>query len=104
MRSITVHQLKAALDGAEIDAANLVDVREPYEYADGHVPGARLVPLAAVPGLIGEVTTDRPLYLVCQSGSRSGMAAEYLAQFDIDAVNVEGGTGDWVAAGYPVER
>ena len=104
MRSITVHELKVALDGGEIGPHDLVDVREPYEYAGGHLPGARLVPLAAVPGLVGELATDRPLYLVCQSGNRSGRAAEFLAQFDIDAVNVEGGTGDWLAAGYPVER
>jgi rhodanese-related sulfurtransferase len=102
MRSITVHELKTVLDGGGEVA--LVDVREPYEYADGHVPGARLVPLAAVPGLVGELSTDDPLYLVCQSGHRSARAAEFLAQFDIDAVNVEGGTGDWAAAGDPVER
>jgi rhodanese-related sulfurtransferase len=37
-------------------------------------------------------------------GGRSGQAAEYLSRLGVDAVNVEGGTDEWVRAGYPVER
>ena len=92
--SISVHELKAALDQG---AATVIDVREPVEYVEGHLPGARLVPLAQVPTLVG-------VYLVCAVGARSGRAAEYLAQNGVDAVNVEGGTRDWVAAGYPLDR
>lgn len=105
MRSVTVHDLKAALDAAGTDGGvELVDVREPLEYADGHLPGARLVPLATVPQLVGALPLDRPVYLVCQVGARSAQAARFLAQHGVDAVNVDGGTGEWVAAGYPVER
>ena len=99
--SISVHELKAALDQGE---ATVIDVREPMEYAEGHLPGARLVPLAQVPTLVGNLPTDAPVYLVCAVGARSGRAAEYLAQNGVDAVNVEGGTRDWVAAGYPLDR
>ena len=99
--SISVHELKAALDQG---AAIVIDVREPVEYVDGHLPGARLVPLAQVPTLVGNLPTDAPVYLVCAVGARSGRAAEYLAQNGVDAVNVEGGTRDWVAAGYPLDR
>lgn len=99
--SISVHELKAALDQG---AATVIDVREPVEYVDGHLPGARLVPLAQVPTLVGNLPTDAPVYLVCAVGARSGRAAEYLAQNGVDAVNVEGGTRDWVAAGYPLDR
>jgi len=101
MRTVSIHDLKAALDAGEAD---VVDVREPAEYAGGHVPGARLVPLSTVPQAVGDLPTDRPVYLVCQSGARSGQAAAFLAKQGVDAVNVDGGTGDWVAAGYPVER
>ncbi len=101
MRTVSIHDLKTVLDAG---AADVVDVREPAEYAAGHVPGARLVPLATVPQAAGELPTDRPVYLVCQSGARSGQAAAFLARQGVDAVNVDGGTGDWVAAGYPVER
>jgi len=104
MRSVTVHELKAAIDAGELADGDLVDVREAWEYAQGRVPGARLAPLMTVPGLVPELPTDRPLYLVCATGNRSGQAAEYLSQFGIDAVNVEGGTADWARTGYPVER
>jgi rhodanese-related sulfurtransferase len=82
----------------------VIDVREPYEYVEGHVPGARLVPLATVPQLVGALPLDRPVYLVCAVGGRSAQAAMYLSRSGVDAVNVEGGTGDWAAAGYPLER
>jgi rhodanese-related sulfurtransferase len=100
MRSVSVHDLKAALDDGE---AVVVDVREPDEFAQGHVPGARLVPLQTVPGLVGELPADEPVYLVCAVGARRAQAAMFLAQHGVDAVNVDGGTRDWMVAGYPVE-
>jgi rhodanese-related sulfurtransferase len=101
MRSVTVHALKAALDEG---SALIIDVREPYEYADGHLPGAALMPLMTVPQRLPELPTDQPVYVVCAVGGRSAQAAAFLATRGVDAVNVDGGTGEWVAAGYPVER
>jgi rhodanese-related sulfurtransferase len=101
MRSVTVHNLKAALDEGE---ARIIDVREPHEYADGHVPGAELMPLMTVPQRLADLPTDRTVYVVCAVGARSAQAAAFLATRGVDAVNVDGGTGEWVAAGYPVER
>jgi rhodanese-related sulfurtransferase len=103
VRSVTVHELRAVIADSP-DDLHLVDVREPEEYAGGHVPGARLVPLAAVPGRVEDFPTDQPVYLLCAVGGRSAQAALFLARRGIDAVNVDGGTGEWVAAGYPVER
>ena len=100
MRVVSVQELKDVLDAGE---ALVVDVREPDEYAQGHVPGARLAPLHTVPGLVGELPTDEPVYLVCAVGARSAQAATFLARQGIDAVNVDGGTRDWYAAGFPVE-
>lgn len=102
-RSITVHDLKAVLAGPG-ERPVVVDVREPWEYAEGHVPGARPVPLATVPARAGDLPTDRPVYLICAVGARSGQAAAYLARLGLEAVNVEGGTSEWLAAGYPVEH
>jgi rhodanese-related sulfurtransferase len=100
MRSVTVSDLKSAID----QGALVLDVREPYEYAEGHVPGAQPVPLATVPQHLGELPGDQPVYLVCAVGGRSAQAAAFLAARGVDAVNVDGGTAEWVAAGYPVER
>jgi rhodanese-related sulfurtransferase len=101
MRSITVHELNEVLGQRP---ALLVDVREPWEYAEGHLPGARPVPLSQVPSLVGTLPTDQPVYLVCAVGARSGQAAAWLGRQGYDTVNVAGGTQDWVAAGYPLER
>jgi rhodanese-related sulfurtransferase len=105
--SISVHELKALLDAAgdehaaDRGAVALIDVREPAEYAQGHVPGARSVPLQTVPQLLGDLPQG-PIYLICAVGQRSAYAAQFLGQQGIEACNVEGGTRDWVAAGYPV--
>jgi rhodanese-related sulfurtransferase len=101
MRSVTVHDLKAAIDAGPIV---VIDVREPAEYAEGHVPGATLIPLRTVPEHVGELPTDNTVYVVCAVGGRSAQAAAFLATRGVDAVNVDGGTNDWVAAGYLVEH
>jgi rhodanese-related sulfurtransferase len=101
MRSVTVHDLKAALDDG---STRLIDVRESHEFADGHVPGAEPMPLASVPQRADELPTDRTVYVVCAVGSRSARAAAFLASRGLDAVTVDGGTVEWLAAGYPVER
>ena len=107
MRTVSVHDLKAALDAAaadDADSVEVIDVREPWEYAEGHVPGARLVPLAGVPQHLADIARDRPVYLVCHVGGRSAQAAHYLAERGVDAVNVDGGTAEWESAGYPLHR
>ncbi|WP_155056058.1 rhodanese-like domain-containing protein [Streptomyces blattellae] len=80
----------------------LIDVREPDEYAAGHVPGARLMPLRTVPAGCGELPTDRPVYVICASGNRSRTAADWMASRGIDAWSVAGGTLAWAGDGRPV--
>ena len=89
---------------AELDPTTvpLVDVRQPDEYAEVHVPGAHLVPLAEVPDRLDEFPTDSTVYVVCRSGARSANAVAFLRSTGVDAVNVAGGTMAWVEAGYPV--
>ena len=83
----------------------VVDVRRPGEYASGHVPGATALPLDRLEAGTAKLDSARPLVLVCGSGYRSSTAASLLRrQGFVDLRNVVGGTGAWVAAGYPVER
>jgi rhodanese-related sulfurtransferase len=89
----------AELAGHLADGAPLVDVRQPGEYVSGHIPGALLVPLNELPERISELPGGRPLYIVCRSGSRSMVAAEFLNERGIDSVNVAGGTLAWLEAG-----
>jgi rhodanese-related sulfurtransferase len=80
----------------------LVDVREPSEYTEAHVPGAQLIPLGTVPDRVDEVPTDGQIYVICAKGGRSLRAAEFYRASGIDAVNVAGGTSAWVDAGEPI--
>lgn len=97
MNEITVHDL-AALGLA----ATIVDVREPAEWAAGHVAHAVHVPLATVPERL-DVFDGTPTYVICRSGNRSGKACEYVAGHGIQAVNVVGGMLAWADAGFPIE-
>ncbi len=87
---------------AHAQGATVVDVREPFEYVEGHVPGARSVPLAHLPEVVGGLPRNRPVYVICASGNRSLTAARFLAHAGIDACSVAGGTGGWVRSGRPV--
>lgn len=84
--------------------AALIDVRQPDEYDEVHAAGAVLIPLGEVPERTSEIPSDRTVYLICRSGSRSMKAGELLAAQGYDAVNVGGGTNAWVDAGLPTER
>jgi len=81
----------------------LIDVRNPDEYENFRVPGARLIPLPDVPERIEEIPEDETVYVICQTGSRSARAVEYLNRQGHDTVNVRGGSRAWLEAGRPVE-
>ncbi|MCZ4509395.1 rhodanese-like domain-containing protein [Streptomyces phaeochromogenes] len=84
------------------DGALVVDVREADEYAAGHVPGARLMPLRTVPVRCGELPADQPVFVICASGNRSRTAADRMTSHGLDAYSVTGGTGAWTRGGRPV--
>lgn len=96
---MTVDQLAAALSSG----AYVLDVREPAEFAECRIPGARLVPLAMLPAHQHQLPRDETIYVVCHIGQRSAMAAEFLRRHGFDAVNVEGGTAEWTRRGHAVE-
>lgn len=94
--------------GAEVPAASvpdgawLLDVREDDEWAAGHVPGARHIPLGQLGARAAEVPEGEDVYVICRSGVRSGRAAEALAGAGWQAINVAGGMQSWAAAGRPM--
>ncbi|MCP4872904.1 MAG: rhodanese-like domain-containing protein [Proteobacteria bacterium] len=103
-RDADVQDLKAALDEGFVP---LFDVRSRSEYYAAHVAGARLMPLAEIEnaGRRTELEEHKgsEIWLICQSGGRSSKAADILIAEGYTVVNVAGGTGAWIAAGYPVD-
>lgn len=94
----------AALIHAWESGAPVLDVREDYEYIQGHVPGAQLIPLAELPARVGEVPPAETVYVICASGNRSKHGAEILESAGRPAVSVAGGTKAWMSAGQAVRR
>lgn len=81
----------------------LIDVREPEEYATVHATGAVNIPLSELVARTEEIDPDRDIYVICHAGGRSLQAAEYLENalgWD-NVINVAGGTSAWVEAGLP---
>ena len=83
--------------------AYLLDVREPGEWAAGHIPGALHIPLGELNQRYPEIGQERELYVICRSGARSARAAQALAGAGWDARNVSDGMQGWHAAGRPME-
>jgi glyoxylase-like metal-dependent hydrolase (beta-lactamase superfamily II)/rhodanese-related sulfurtransferase len=110
---VSVEELAARIGvtaGAHRDAGGngselrVLDVRRPWEFAAGHVPGATNVPLDQLPSRLGEIDPHAQLAVVCQSGYRSAIASSLLAPHHSGALfNVLGGTAAWKAAGLPTE-
>lgn len=82
----------------------LIDVREPDEFAAGHIPEATLIPLGQLSSRLSEIPKDKTVVAVCRSGNRSGQATELLRQAGFDAHNMSGGMISWEQAGYDVQR
>lgn len=83
----------------------VIDVRQPAEFAAGHLPNARNIPLADLDKRAGELPGGRPVLICCASGSRSGRAASVLRKAGRQEVfNLAGGLQSWQQAGLPVVR
>jgi glyoxylase-like metal-dependent hydrolase (beta-lactamase superfamily II)/rhodanese-related sulfurtransferase len=82
----------------------VIDVRQPGEYGDGHVPSAVNAPLARVEEIASEFDPNRRTAVICGGGFRSSAATSVLERLGFkNLLNVLGGTGAWIKAGYPVE-
>lgn len=73
----------------------VLDVREPAEYADGHIPGSRHIPLGSLPARCAELSKDQEIVVVCRSGGRSSAAAQQLLEAGFKAINMTGGMLAW---------
>jgi SulP family sulfate permease len=101
------HLKVVEFEDAVAEAGNralLIDVREPDEYARGHLPDSRLLPLRDLIGAVEDLPRDRPVYLVSRSGRRSTRAMRLLVDIGFEEVfNLKGGVLSWMARGRPLE-
>lgn len=83
----------------------MLDVRTPAEYAEGHVQGAKLIPVQVLEDRLAEVPRNKQVYVYCHSGTRSARASKLLAKHGFSNIeNVVGGFEAWKHAGYPVAK
>jgi rhodanese-related sulfurtransferase len=88
----------------EHDHVLVVDVREPWEYAAGHLPDAVSIPQADLALRLREIPQERDILVVCAVGGRSLRAAGFLRCSGYDRVaSLAGGTKAWIEAGHPIE-
>jgi len=100
-KRIDVHEAKEMIDAGNVQ---VIDAREPWEHAEGHVPGSVRIQHMAVLVQADKLARDRPILFICKSGARSAVAAEFAASLGItDLYNVDGGHEAWAAAGYPMD-
>jgi rhodanese-related sulfurtransferase len=83
--------------------AQLVDVRQDFEWEAGRIAGAVHIPLDALPARAGEIDRERPVIFQCRSGARSAMATDAFRASGIEAFNLEGGLEAWVEKGLEIE-
>jgi rhodanese-related sulfurtransferase len=95
-------QIQAKL--TEKPAPILIDVRQPEEYRSGHISGAKLIPLGNLMKDIREISQNREIICVCQSGSRSQAAAQQLIAAGYSVVNLRGGMDSWERAGFQIKK
>ncbi|MFN6962686.1 MAG: rhodanese-like domain-containing protein [Pyrinomonadaceae bacterium] len=85
--------------------SQFIDVRTPEEFAAGHADRARNIPLDVLAQNLDKLEKNEPVYLICQSGSRSKKAAQILVDAGFpQAISIAGGTAAWDAAGLPMAK
>lgn len=95
--TVSTHELPNPLP----EGLHVLDVREPVEWAHGHIDGAVHIPLMELGHRLDEVPTGRTL-VVCKIGGRSAQAVAWLGQQGRDVVNLDGGMIGWAEAGRPM--
>ena len=96
---ITVAQAAEKRD----QGAFILDVRQPEEWTQFHIPGATLIPLGDLPSRLSEVPKDREVVVVCRTGNRSAQGRDILRNAGYTLVtSMTGGVTEWQAQGLPI--
>ena len=90
-------------DAIQTGQVMVIDVREQWEYEEGHIPGAKLIPMMEVENRLVEIPKDEHVIVTCRSGNRSSQIADFLSNKGYKLIhNMDGGFLSWKEAGLPV--
>jgi len=92
---VTINELADAI----ANQGFVLDVREDYEWQEGHVPGATHIPMNDVPAQLDRLDDGARIFVICKLGGRSMTIANYLEGQGYDVVSVAGGTEAWIESG-----
>jgi len=102
IKQISVEQAKQAVDVKDVQ---LIDVRTGGEYAGGHALNAVNFPLDSLQKDLAKLDKAKPIYVICQTGSRSQKGSKILQKAGFKSIyNINGGTSAWENAGFPTEK
>ncbi len=105
IQSVSADEFAAAIK--KYGTEQLIDVRTPAEYAQGHIHGARLVNIYDTDfrqKVLEGLSKSKPVLVYCRSGHRSMVAARFLDSKGYTVINLRSGFNDWKARGLPVEK
>ncbi|MBV7275898.1 rhodanese-like domain-containing protein [Clostridium thailandense] len=92
--SVSVNDL-----GELLGKINLIDIREPYEYKNGHLPTAKNIPMDRILSETDKyLNRDKEYYIICQSGGRSSITCGKLKSKGFNVINVSGGTSRYTGS------
>jgi rhodanese-related sulfurtransferase len=90
---VSVDEAKELIDNGEVQ---VLDVRTPDEFAAGHIPGAKLIPLQVIESMLSELDKDQKYLVVCRSGNRSTQASGTFVENGFKNIyNMTGGMNEW---------
>lgn len=96
VQSMSPDEARDYLSDKTLQDVTILDVRQPGEYEEGHIPGAKLIPMAALTDSLDEIDRSKPVLVYCAIGGRSRIAAQTLAGKGYDQViNISGGFKAW---------
>ena len=102
IKQASVEQAKNAVAAKDVQ---FIDVRTTEEYAGGHAPKTVNFPLDALESDLAKLDKKKPVYVICQTGRRSQKSAEILQKAGFRNIyNINGGTSEWIKAGFPTEK
>ncbi|MEM6339321.1 MAG: rhodanese-like domain-containing protein [Pseudomonadota bacterium] len=106
MNKILSVDAKELRDMESEQRVQLIDVREPAEYSNGHIEHSTNIPLSCLLSEIDQFDSNKKMVMICRAGVRSRLACEKLIAegYNFDLFNLEGGVIAWENAGYKIKK